>query len=201
MEFARNSLIVTLLLLVSGLGTVYYFQLSEYDQLVDRYNKQVEEYNDLLTKFRQQTVEYNDIVDKYNRLTRVPAFGYYPTPSADFRLIGYVDQAREFFVKEPSILIRFKNPSECLRRVFLSGRSMMPMMGDGTEIIMNRCFRADALRVGDIIAFTDKAGDHVIHQIIEIAGNGVVTKGINNRNSDGILKWDRIEAQVVGVMF
>lgn len=101
-----------------------------------------------------------------------------------------------------TLLISFSNPGTCLSfgRLVGSG-SMQPAMGAGHMALATTCFDYEDLQPGDIIVYREN-GNFIIHQIIEIrAGEGVISKGINNEISDPLVPWEAIESLVVAIVY
>jgi signal peptidase I len=80
--------------------------------------------------------------------------------------------------------------------------SMRPAMHGGHTTIETTCFSNNDLQLGDIIVYDDLEGRNVIHQIIEIRPEGVITKGINNEVADpGMILWDDIISLVIAIIY
>lgn len=72
--------------------------------------------------------------------------------------------------------------------VVLSG-SMEPVLSvDDLAFIK----KVDDIKLGDIVAFTDKSGDRILHRVIEINEDTVITKGDANNVSDKAIQKSKI---------
>lgn len=69
--------------------------------------------------------------------------------------------------------------------VVLSG-SMEPTIKTGSLCFVNKHTDIENIKEKDIIAFKLKDGTLVTHRAIEITDSGILTKGDNNEDSDGI---------------
>ncbi len=82
------------------------------------------------------------------------------------------------------------------------------MAGGGHQVIMTVCFDASDLREGDIIVYQHESS-LILHQILDVRPDGVVTKGIGNEILDCefldiencTVLWEDIIALVVGVIY
>jgi len=70
------------------------------------------------------------------------------------------------------------------RRV--DGTSMLPTLEEGDLVVIQTVPFSD-LHVGDIIVYNPPcslSGESVIHRVVEVTGNGVITQGDNNNYTD-----------------
>ena len=78
-----------------------------------------------------------------------------------------------------------------------SGRSMEPLYGDGTVLLFQRVPFSE-LEAGMVVAFKDRFGQTVTHELVTRSGYGWVTKGRGNRHADR----GRVTAEnLVGVVY
>lgn len=64
-----------------------------------------------------------------------------------------------------------------------SGGSMQPVFGDNTMIVISKIAYED-LKPGMTIAYTNKKGRQVVHQILEKKAKGWRVQGLNNETAD-----------------
>ena len=75
--------------------------------------------------------------------------------------------------------------------------SMEPALPVGSIVIAERVRDAAALRVGDIVTYKNPAVPFTItHRIVEIREEGVVTKGDNLEEADGVVKWEWVRYRI-----
>jgi signal peptidase I len=75
------------------------------------------------------------------------------------------------------------------------------MYGDHNAIVTT-CFSNSDLQLGDIIIYDSHDGYRIIHQIIEIRPEGVITKGIHNEVADpSLILWDDVIALVIAIVY
>src|SRR5690554_692404 len=78
--------------------------------------------------------------------------------------------------------------------------SMEPDIMVGDFVIMNET-AFDDLEIGDVIAFESVGNKVIIHEIITISDEGIITKGVNNNESDfateGYITESKYLAEVV----
>lgn len=115
---------------------------------------------------------------------------------------GYIPSAGGYNIDKTSILISFTNPTKCLQVSRILGTSSMrPAFDAGHQLIVNTCFLKDDFRPGDIITYSNSLGN-VVHQIVEVRSQGMITKGIHNEVSDPLLvRWEEITGLVVAIIF
>ena len=90
--------------------------------------------------------------------------------------------------------------------VFADTNSMDPVIDEGAHAIQIVPKDKNTLKVGDIVSFTRPGFNGVIiHRIVEIGSdvNGwyAITKGDNNRVSDGKVRFKQIHRVLVGVLY
>lgn len=97
------------------------------------------------------------------------------------------------------IHIRFPFPRECMQYWYLvESGSMRPFLDTGHEVIGTTCF--SDLNVGDIIVY--KSGvQYVIHQIVDIQEDGVITKGTWNNYVDRLIPFKDVVAVIVVIVY
>lgn len=81
------------------------------------------------------------------------------------------------------------------------GPSMYPTLRSVDNVITEKCLCRDNIRVGDIIVYPhpDRTFD-VVHRIIQIRYDGVITRGDNNNKMDPyIIKFDDIKGKVIAI--
>jgi len=81
------------------------------------------------------------------------------------------------------------------------GPSMYPTLCSADNIITEKYKRRDDVRVGDIIVYPhpDKAFD-IVHRIIKIRDDGVITRGDNNNKIDPyVVKFEDIKGKIVAI--
>ena len=102
----------------------------------------------------------------------------------------------------PSLLISFEDPENCLDwGNIVATESMRPAMGGGHQVIFTTCFEVTDLRAGDIISYVHPIGN-ILHQIIEVRPEGVITKGINVEEPDpDVVPWSNIQAVVLAIIY
>lgn len=66
-----------------------------------------------------------------------------------------------------------------------NGPSMSPVLKPGDGIVVNKIAGLDTFKVGDIICFRPENFEYfIIHRIIKITKNGIITRGDNNSEND-----------------
>ena len=63
------------------------------------------------------------------------------------------------------------------------GDSMAPLLSDGTVIVI-KPVAYETLTAGENVAYTNRQGEQVIHQLVRREGPNWVARGINNRGED-----------------
>ncbi|MEM2192159.1 MAG: signal peptidase I [Candidatus Hadarchaeales archaeon] len=82
----------------------------------------------------------------------------------------------------------------------IQGNSMKPTFEDG-DLVLAISYPVENLGVGDIAVFyLQKAGGRVVHRVISVLPNGVLTKGDANPSDDGET-ISQIEGRVIGTLF
>lgn len=173
--------------------------LNDYNNLVDDYNGLVSDYNALLTGEASLQDVYDELKIKYD-LWRLHA-DLSPKARTEYGFVGYISDVGEYYFDQTMFLISFPDPENCLRIGFLSNTgSMRPVMHGGHNTIGTTCFVNNDFQVGDIIVYDD--GKNIIHQIIEIRTEGVITKGINNEVADQeLVLWENITALIIAIIY
>ncbi len=120
-------------------------------------------------------------------------FTYYPTSRSEYT-VGTVHS-------DGAILIGFPNAGEDFVWSNTRGMSMQPLFGTGARLIGTQRFEPEDIKVGDIITFELRWGRRIVHQVIEIQEDGVIAKGFNNPEDDGLIPWDSIKTLCIGVIF
>lgn len=77
------------------------------------------------------------------------------------------------------------------------GDSMEPVLQDGTVILLRRIDFSE-LEVGMDVAYTNRRGEQVVHQLVRRRGNAWVAKGINNPREDPDLVTSE---NLIGVLY
>lgn len=132
-----------------------------------------------------------------------PPFNYYPQRRSEYTVKGYIPTPGKYSIAEPSILVSFPNAG----KYFIYGRplgtgSMQPFFGAGASLIETKGFTTTDIAVGDIVTWEDPTRKmRIIHQVIKVLPNGVVTKGFNNLKDDGLIPWTWVQSLVIGVIF
>ena len=135
-----------------------------------------------------------------------------PPVNDDVNVIGYLPNApQSYYMTETAVLISFEDPDNCLRYSGGWGRSMQPAQGHGHTTIRTVCFDPSSLRPGDIIVFRPRfdgevdASFRILHQIVELRADGVITKGIFNDVLDqewmDLVRWEDIDSLVVAIIY
>ena len=162
------------------------------DAFKDNYGRAQSNYNSLKSKW--------DLWQKHASLA--------PQARSDIELIGFIPEAGNWDIEETAIIITFPDPENCIRLGRTVGtQSMRPAMGGGHSFVETTCFDKTSLRAGDIISFQSNVPQsdesiEVLHQIVEVRTNGVVTKGINNDLIDpSPVSWDDILGLVVVIIY
>ena len=191
----------TLVTNYNTLFTTYNTLVTDYSTLVGNYNNLVNDFNVLLSDDTSLLEIYNELKVKYD-LWRLQA-DLAPKARDEYSVIGYIPYAGEWLIEESAIFISFLDPENCvmLGNIAFTG-SMRPAMHGGHTTIETTCFSNNDLQLGDIIVYDDLEGRNVIHQIIEIRPEGVITKGINNEVADpGMILWDDIISLVIAIIY
>ena len=80
------------------------------------------------------------------------------------------------------------------------GESMSPWLPDDTAVVVRKV-PFSKLRTGMVIVYCNLDNMRVAHQIMEIRGEGLVTKGFNNRIPDKTLVTERMYVGVVACAY
>ncbi|VEU83333.1 signal peptidase I [Acholeplasma hippikon] len=80
-------------------------------------------------------------------------------------------------------------------RVVLSD-SMYPKIRINNLVYINEKYNVDKLNVGDVIAF-EQGSKEVLHRIVEINGDLIVTKGDNNNVNDQPIMKSNVKGKLV----
>ena len=88
------------------------------------------------------------------------------------------------------------------KQINLDGDSMLPFLNPN-EIITLFVLKTECLSVGAIIAFFSLSGKYgiVVHRIVKITKNGVITKGDNTIKFDNHVDSGLIIGKVVSILF
>jgi hypothetical protein len=78
-----------------------------------------------------------------------------------------------------------------------AGRSMVPLIRDGDRVVISPDL--DRLRVGDIVFLSTPERPMLIHRIIRVSPDGIVTKGDAAVDHDGLIKQDRVLGKVIAI--
>ncbi len=80
-----------------------------------------------------------------------------------------------------------------------TGPSMKPLFRPGDGIIVDAEVSFDKLKVGDVICFDkpDQSGITVVHRIVRITPDGVITRGDNNSDYDPYIVTAAMRPQLV----
>jgi signal peptidase I len=88
-------------------------------------------------------------------------------------------------------VIIYKSKSVCgYRFAVVSGNSMYPTIYDGDFLIVKQNFEK---KCGDVVCFVSD-NKQIVHRIVEIKNDSVITKGDNNKYEDAAVK----ECQIIG---
>lgn len=105
------------------------------------------------------------------------------------------------FLKKYFYII-FKMP-ENYDYFLVKGGSMLPTIKPGQKV---KILKTNNLKVGDIIVFGNKVSKNkknnifrIVHRIVKINGNKIITKGDNRLNCDRIISYDNILGKVIKV--
>lgn len=174
--------------------------LNDYNNLINDFNDLVSDYNELLSGEASLQDVYDELKVKYD-LWRSHA-DLAPKARTEYGFIGYISNAGDYYFDQTMFLISFPDPENCLRIGFLSNTgSMRPAMHGGHNTIGTTCFVNNDFQEGDIIVYDDD-GTSIIHQIIEIRTEGVITKGINNEVTDSeLVLWENIIALIIAIIY
>ncbi|MBE6138943.1 MAG: signal peptidase I [Firmicutes bacterium] len=84
--------------------------------------------------------------------------------------------------------------------IAILSNSMQPLYSKGDTIVYKKLNEEekDNLNIGDIIVYYDKNENTIIHRIVNIQDNGIITKGDNNENNDNqIVKLSDIKGKYI----
>ena len=87
-----------------------------------------------------------------------------------------------------------------IESVELQGKSMEPTIADGSQLIEERMFTWNDIRVGDIITFTYQ-NKLISHRLIWKNDTHFMSKGDNNTGDDTVLPLDDIRGIIVGIIY
>ena len=83
----------------------------------------------------------------------------------------------------------------------IRGDSMEPVLQEGTVILLRRIEFSD-LEVGLDVAYRNRHGEQVIHQLVRKRGKGWVAKGINNPREDpDLVTADNLIGVLYGIFY
>lgn len=83
----------------------------------------------------------------------------------------------------------------------IRGDSMEPVLQEGTVILLRR-IEFSELEVGMDVAYSNRRGEQVIHQLVRKRGNGWVAKGINNPREDpDLVTADNLIGVLYGIFY
>lgn len=83
------------------------------------------------------------------------------------------------------LLILILNIVRPLQFVLVSGVSMEPVMVSNDLAMINNLHDYENVDDGDVIVFNSGCGDYtVIHEVVEVTEDGLVTQGYNNNYTD-----------------
>lgn len=74
--------------------------------------------------------------------------------------------------------------------------SMKPTLDERT-VVLYEPYLGQPLKVGDIVEFA-RGPQRVLHRVVEVRRNGVVTRGDNNDRDDGLIPFSQITRRYVG---
>lgn len=75
---------------------------------------------------------------------------------------------------------------------------MSPVLKPGDGVVVEKNSSIDTFKVGDIICFRPKGYPHfIIHRIVKIKSNGIITRGDNNASNDHYLINEEFEPVLV----
>jgi len=126
-----------------------------------------------------------------------------PQSRSQYSVVGYFSSAGRYNIDQPSFIVSFPDPARCLYVSSpLATGSMKPAFDAGHTVVATTCFSQTDLRPGDIIIYRAPNGAQILHQILEVRPNGIITKGIHNETADpAIVSWSNIEALVIAIIF
>lgn len=73
---------------------------------------------------------------------------------------------------------------------------MLPTINSNSLLLV---IKTNDLKVKDIICFRDECGCFVVHRIVEIENETIITKGDNNADSDNPINLDAVLGKVLFV--
>jgi hypothetical protein len=173
----------------------------ELERLKDAYEILKDRYGPLKDAYYELKDLYDPLKVKYD-LWRLQA-DLAPKARDEYSYLGYIPYAGEWLIEESAILISFPDPGKCHELGILAGTgSMRPAMYGDHNAIVTTCFSNSDLQLGDIIIYDSHDGYRIIHQIIEIRPEGVITKGIHNEVADpSLILWDDVIALVIAIVY
>jgi len=161
-----------------------------------------EEYRQLSDRLVDIEAANLELVNELEELRHINVpFDYYPRSRDEYSVgLTYPHDTGDASFEE-GILIGFPNAGEDFVWNSTRGESMQPFFGEGARLIGTRRFEPEDIAVGDIIGWESVPWFRVVHQVIEIQDDGVITKGFNNEDDDGLIEWESIKILWIGVIF
>lgn len=83
-----------------------------------------------------------------------------------------------------------------ITHVRVEGTSMLPTIKSNSLLLV---IKTNDLKVNDIVCFRDECGCFVVHRIVEIENETIITKGDNNADSDNPINLDAVLGKVLFV--
>lgn len=84
---------------------------------------------------------------------------------------------------------------------FVVSDSMQPVLTPGTFTTLKSYHEGDELKVGDIVTYLRyRDGKTIIHRVIELGDDYVITKGDNNSIADGKIEYAQIRGIVTHIL-
>ena len=88
-----------------------------------------------------------------------------------------------------------------LTKAILSGtNSMDPVLDEEAVVLRYKPKNISEINIGDIISFKYH-NDTLIHRVIDIKDNKILTKGDNNKWNDGWIEFDKVVGKMVAVIY
>lgn len=145
--------------------------------------------------------DYNSLKTKWNIWQKHKNLA--PQPQDTIEVWGNVRKVGTHLINRTSVLVSFPEPDKCLMVLRTPGTgSMRPAFYGNHQILVNKCVVKSDIRLGDIIAFQSPQGKTIVHQIIDVDLDGVLTKGIYNEMPDPYtVKWEDIIGIVVAIIY
>ena len=144
----------------------------------------------------------NELQEKYSDLKR--NLDIQPQERKKYKFQGIIDKPGYYRFQSddvPVVMISFPEPGDCFGWAKnLETNFMTPAFSDEHEVIWTTCFDNSDITVGDIIVFKSESST-IVHQVITIQSEGVITKGISNEQADDLVEWDEIEGIVIAIIY